>query len=263
MNFNHLAIFALASLTLVACTKDDPATPAPAAPSTPATTGTLSLSVHFMDGMDPFDFNAAHTDGAGNNIRFNSLKFYVSGAQALDAAGATAGSFNSTYMLVDAATPSMNTFALGSMEAGHVHELHFLLGLDEATNRADPTLADYPLNVPGMHWSWNPTAGYKFLSMEGYVDVNDNGIFDSGVDVEFEYHCAQNVDQAVNAPVLREAQLSVHQDLAAGEDLVVESHLNMQVLLTGVDLLSMPVAMGNGAGNQLVMDNLAAAITSH
>ena len=219
--------------------------------------------MEFMNGMMPFDFNAAHTDGAGNNIRFTTLKFYVSGAQAMDAAGATAGSFNSTYMLVDAAAPLLNNFTLGSMTAGHVHELHFLLGLDEATNRIDPTLADYPLNIPGMHWSWNPSAGYKFMNMEGYVDVNNNGVFDDGADVVFEYHCAQNVSQAATAPVLRESQLMVHQDLAVGAELTVMSHVNMATLLTGMDLLATPVAMGNGAGNQLLMDNLAASISSH
>ena len=263
MNAKHLAIFALASLALVACKKEDPVTPDPAGPSAPATTGTLRLSVEFMNGMAPFDLDAAHTDGAGNNIRFTSLKFYVSGAKAMDAAGALAGSFNSTYMLVDAATPLLNNFTLGSMTAGHVHELHFLLGLDEATNRIDPLLADYPLNIPGMHWSWNPSAGYKFMSMEGYLDVNNNGVLDDGTDVLFEYHCAQNVSQAATAPVLRESQLMVHQDLAVGATVTVVSHVNMATMLTGVDLLATPVAMGNGAGNQLLMDNLAASISSH
>lgn len=263
MNAKHLAFFSLASLALVACKKEDPVTPTPAGPSIPATTGTLRLSMEFMNGMEPFDFAAAHTDGAGNNIRFTTLKFYISGAQAMDTAGSTVGSFPSTYMLVDAATPDMNTFTLGSMTAGHVHELHFLLGLDEATNRVDPTLADHPLNIPGMHWSWNPSAGYKFMNMEGYVDVNNNGTFEVGADVEFQYHCAQNVAQALASPVLREDHLAVHQELAVGAELTVQSHLNMVTLLSGVDLLSTPVAMGNGAGNQLLMDNLAAAISSH
>lgn len=219
--------------------------------------------MEFMNGMVPFDFNAAHTDGAGNNIRFTSLKFYMSGAHVINATGATTGSFNSTYLLVDAETPVLNTFILGSMTAGHVHELHFLLGLDEATNRMDPTMAEYPLNIPGMHWSWNPTAGYKFMNMEGYVDVNDNGVYDAGTDVEFMYHCAQNESQAVTAPVLRSGHLMVHEDLTVGGDLTVMGHVNMATLLTGMDLLATPMAMGNGAGAQLLMDNLAASISSH
>jgi len=261
MNTKFFTVLAVATLTLVACKKEDPAPPAPPAPT--PTTGTVRLSMEFVKGMTPFDFNAAHTDGAGNTIRFTTLKFYVSGAHAKDDDGTTVGSFNSTYMLVDAAASSMNTFTLGSMDAGHIHELHFTLGLDEATNRADPTLAEYPLNIPGMHWSWNPNAGYKFLNMEGYVDVNDNGVFDDGVDVAFQYHCAQNVSQAANAPVLREADLHVHTDITAGSTVTIEAHVDVTALLAGVDLLTTPVAMGNGAGNQLLMNNLVTAIDSH
>lgn len=262
MNAKHFTVFALVSLGLVACMKDDPATPGPAAPSTP-TTGGISLSLQFMNGMEPFDFSAAHTDGAGNTIHFTTLKFYLSGAHVLDATGATTGSFNSTYMLVDAETPGSNTFSLGSMTAGHIHELHFLLGLDEATNRMDPIMAEYPLNIPDMHWSWNPTSGYKFMNMEGYVDVNGNGVLDAGTDVEFMYHSAQNESQAITAPVLRSGHLMVHEDLTVGGDLTVVGHVNMATVLTGIDLLANPTAMGNGAGAQLLMDNLAASISAH
>lgn len=258
MNTKHFTVLALATLTLVACKKEDPMAPTPPAPT--PTTGAVVLSMEFMKGMMPFDFNAAHTDGAGNTIRFTTLRFYISGAHAKDDDGSTVGSFNSTYMLVDAAAPSMNTFTLGSMNAGHIHELHFTLGLDDATNRADPTLAEYPLNIPGMHWSWNPTAGYKFMNMEGYVDTNDNGVFDDGVDVSFRYHCAQNEAQAANAPVLRESDLHAHTDLVAGSTVTLQAHIDVTVLLNGVDLLTTPVSMGNGAGNQLLMDNLVTAI---
>jgi hypothetical protein len=259
MNAKFIAAIAMATLTLVACKKDD--TVEPTAPVPTPTTGSVALSVGFVKGMQPFDINAAHTDGAGNNIRFTTLKFYVSGASASNDDGVTVGAFNSTYILVDAAQPDQNTFALGSMNAGHIHELHFTLGLDDSTNRTDPTLAAYPLNIPGMHWSWNPSAGYKFMNMEGYVDVNNNGTFEDGTDVSFQYHCAQNEAQAANAPVLREGFIDVHMDLMAGSALTVEAKVDVEALLAGVDLLSVPVAMGNFAGNQLLMDNLVTAIS--
>lgn len=261
MNTKHITALALATLTLVACKKEDPVAPAPPAPT--PTTGSVALSLDFMNGMMPFDFDAAYTDGAGNNIRFTTLKFYVSGAHAMDDAGVTVASFNSTYILADAAQPDQNTFALGTMDAGHIHQLHFTLGLDDATNRADPTLAEYPLNIPGMHWSWNPSAGYKFMNMEGYVDVNGNGIFEDGTDVAFQYHCAQNETQAATAPVLRESFVDVHMDVAAGSMVTIGAHVDVAALLNTVDLMTTPVAMGNGAGNQLLMNNLVTAIEAH
>jgi hypothetical protein len=258
MTTRSLTVLVLAIIGLAACKKEEPVTPTP----TP-TTGTVRLSVEFTKGTQPFDFNSAHTDGAGNTIRFTTLKFYISGAVAKDDGAVTVGSFPSTYMLVDAAQSSMNTITLGTMAPGHIHELHFTLGLDSATNRADPTVAQYPLNIPGMHWSWNPSAGYKFMNMEGYVDTNGNGTFEDGVDVVFQYHCAQNVSQAASNPVLREGHVHHHGNLAAGATVTIEAMLDVEVLLAGIDLSATPVAMGNGAGNQLLMDNLATSIDGH
>jgi hypothetical protein len=261
MNTTNLAIAAFVTLALAACKKDED----PAPPTTPpaATTGTVRLSMDIMNGTVPFDINATYNDGAGNAIRFTTLKFYMSGTHVTNDAGATTGSFPNTYILVDAAQSGMNTFTLGNMDAGHVHELHFTLGLDEATNRADPTVAAHPLNIPGMHWSWNPNAGYKFMNMEGFVDLNGNGTYEAGTDSTFQYHCAQNVAQAAAAPVLRESDIHVHSDLVVGQTLTVEAKLDVVALLAGVDLLATPVAMGNGAGNQLLMNNLVTAITAH
>jgi hypothetical protein len=260
MNTRTLATLALVTMTLAACKKDDPAPPS--TPPTP-TTGTVRLSLEFVNGMTPFDINAAYTDGAGNNIRFTTLKFYMSGVVLKDDNDVTVASYPSTYMLADAAQSDMNTFTLGTMAAGHIHEMHFVLGLDETTNRADPTQAEYPLNIPGMHWSWNPTAGYKFLNMEGYVDTNNNGTFEDGVDVSFQYHCAQNVSQAASSPVLRESHIMAHGDVVAGQTVTLEAMVDIADLLTTVDLAATPVAMGNGAGNQLLMNNLVTAIHTH
>ena len=261
MNTKNLAIAAFVTLALAACKKDEEPTPIPTPPA--ATTGTVRLSMEIMNGMIPFDINTAYTDGAGNAIRFTTLKFYMSGTYVTNDTGATTGSFPSTFILVDAAQSGMNTFTLGTLAAGHVHELHFTLGLDDATNRADPTVAAYPLNIPGMHWSWNPTAGYKFMNMEGFVDVNGNGTFEAGTDVSFTYHCAQNEAQAAAAPVLRQSDIHVDSDLGVGQTLTMEAKLDVVALLAGIDLLATPVAMGNGAGNQLLMDNLVTAITAH
>jgi hypothetical protein len=93
--------------------------------------------------------------------------------------------------------------------------------------------------------------------------VNDNGTFEDGTDVSFQYHCAQNIAQAAAAPVLRETHLHAHTDLVAGATVTIEAHVDVSALLTGVDLLATPVAMGNGAGNQLLMDNLVTAISAH
>lgn len=247
----------LAILTLAACKKDEPTDPAPAPPGASAASVRFALDV--VNGDQPFDMNSTINDGQGNPIRITTLKFYLSAFHLTDDGGGMVAEFPSNVLLVDA--EGDNTFTLGNVDPGHIHQVHFTLGLDAELNYADPTLADHPLNIPGMHWSWNTNAGYKFLNLEGYVDVNDSGAFDEGIDIAFTYHCAQNQTQAVENPVIRNAHLMAHADAVAGGTLTIGARLDMATLLNGVDLAATPVAMGNGPGNQLLMDNLMNAIS--
>lgn len=249
----------LSLLTLAACKKDTPADPA-LGPGTP-NSASVRLSMDFVNGVQPFDINSNITDGAGNPIRITTLKFYMSDLHFKDDQGTMVGGFGSSVLLVDGA--GENNFTLGTVSPGHLHEFHFTLGLEAGLNYADPTQADHPLNIPGMHWSWNTTAGYKFLNLEGFVDVNGNGVFDEGTDTDFQYHCAQNQTQAAQNPVIRASHLHLHTDAVAGGTIQMEARLDLAVLLNGVDLAATAVAMGNGAGNQLLMDNLVNAISAH
>jgi len=237
------------ALAITACKKDEETPPAP----TPApTTANMRMSFNFVKGTAPFDFNALHQDGMGRTIRFNTLKFYVSDVHLEDDDMNQVADFHDTYILVDASASS-NAFDLGTMAAGHVHMVNFALGLDAATNHADPINAPYPLNIPGMHWSWNPAAGYKFLNMEGIVDGNGDGDMDDSEDVPFTYHCATDA-------LLREKHVHIHADVAAGSTVTLAAKVDVQLLLSGLDLLTNSVAMGGGANNQAAMNNLVTAI---
>jgi len=256
---NRILFPLLALLTLAACKKDKPADPAPAPPG--SSSATVRLALEFVNGDQPFNMNGTINDGQGNPIRITTLKYYMSAIHLTDDDGAMVAEYPSNVLLVDA--ESDNTFTLGSVNPGHIHQAHFTLGLANELNYADPTAAEHPLNIPGMHWSWNTNAGYKFLNLEGYVDVNENGVFDEGTDIAFTYHCAQNQTQAAENPVIRSAHIMAHSDVVAGATLTIEARLDMTTLLNGVDLAATPVAMGNGPGNQLLMDNLVNAIGAH
>jgi len=248
MNFKYLAILAALPIAFTACKKDED-TPAP----TPVpTTAAMRLSFNFVSGMVPFNINNMYTDGAGNAIRFNTLKFYVSDVHLTDDAANMVVEYPSGYFLIDGAASS-NMFALGSMNPGHVHMINFSLGLDSTTNHADPLTAAYPLNIPGMHWSWNPTAGYKFLNMEGLVDGNGDGDVDDTEDVPFTYHCATD-------GLLREDSFQQHTDVVGGSTVNLAAKVDVSMLLVGIDLLSANVAMGGGPNNQAAMNNLVMAI---
>ena len=243
----NVAILATATLVLSACTKDNEEVPDPS-----PTTGTIGLSVTFMNGNLAYSLDSVLTDGAGHRVRLSDLKFYASDFHLVNDAAVTVGEFHEAVVLVDASNSS-NSFTLGTMSPGHVHEAHIALGLDSVTNHADPTLADYPLNVPGMHWSWNPASGYKFLLMEGKVDGNGDGDFDDPEDLDIIYHCATDA-------LLREAHLHIHANLVAGGTVTMAAKVDVAKVISGLDFLGTPVAMGGEAANITAMDSLAVAI---
>lgn len=253
MNMRDLATIAALCLTAPACKKDPKTPPAPAGAGEVGT-GTVRLSFSFVNGQDPFDINGTYHDGAGHAVRFSTLKFYVSNIHLSDDAGNSVGHFDQAW-LVDGAG-SGEPFTLGTIPAAHVHEAHFHLGLDSAVNHADPLTAAYPLNVPDMHWSWNPTAGYKFLNMEGKVDGNGDGDLDDPEDVVFTYHCATDA-------LLRSTHLHIHANVNAGATATMEATVDVAVLLSGLDLLANPMAMGGGSNNVIAMDSLVSAIGGH
>lgn len=245
-----LAVLALAALSLTACKKDDEeetVTPTP----TP-TTGTVKLAFTFVNGTDPFTINTTVQDGAGHNVRFSALKFYASDFHLADDADVEVGMFHEEVVLVDASA-STNTFTLGSISPAHVHHLHMSLGLDAELNHADPTIAAAPLNDPTMHWSWNPAAGYKFLLMEGHVDGNNDGDFEDAEDASFTYHCATDA-------LLREAEIHLHAEVAAGAEATMQAQLDVARLISGLDLLANGVAMGAQPANVTAMDSLVVSI---
>jgi len=82
-------------------------------------------------------------------------------------------------------------FALATVPTGRYRALRFHLGLDAATNAANPAqyAPDHPLNpnVNGLHWSWQ--GGYIFLALEGsWRGAN-------GVPSGFSYHFARDANR--------------------------------------------------------------------
>jgi hypothetical protein len=252
MNLSKLGLLAMIALSVTACKKDEEETPAPTPTPTP-TTGTVKLGFTFSHGTNPFNINSTYQDGAGNTIRFDKVKFYASNFHLSDDAGAEVGHFHDTFLLIDGAAAS-NVFTLGTVNPAHVHEVEFTLGLDAETNHADPTVAEAPLNIPEMHWSWNPTAGYKFLNMEGHVDLNGDGDVDDAEDGTFTYHCATDA-------MARTAMVDAHMDVVAGGTVTIQAQVNMAVVLQSVNLAANSVAMGGGPNNAAAMNALVNAIS--
>lgn len=241
----HISILTVLALALTSCKKDKEAEPA----SPGSTTGTFKLAIgfHWEDG--DFDLANTYADGVGNAIKFSAVKFYLSETH-LKNGGNTEADFHDSFILVDATNEGVYT--IGTVTPGSFDELGIVIGLDSATNHADPTLAQPPLNDPGMHWSWNPAAGYKFLVLEGRVDDDGDGVIDDG-DPVFTYHCATDA-------ALRETTLPFSASVTAGGTMQSHMEVRVNLIIAGVNMLATPSGMGYAAVNAQLMNNLAGAL---
>ena len=94
-----------------------------------------------------------------------------------------------------------------------LQEITFNIGVGEPDNNADPALqpADSPLSADNpniQHWNW--TAGYKFLLIEGAVDVNGDGVYEQDESELMSIHCGFN-DNLKNISLMPEVPNAIDQ----------------------------------------------------
>lgn len=139
-------------------------------------------------------------------------------------------------------------FALSEVPAGRYAALRFQIGLDAATNAANPAqyAPDHPLNpnVNGLHWSWQ--GGYIFLALEGTWRGAD------GKPGGFSYHLARDANRT---PVV------VKGDLDLTGDATVEIGFDLASALQGVQPLSF--AKDGVSTHSQPKDPIAAALVSN
>jgi len=228
MKLKNTLIMAATALVIVstsACKKDsDP-------PTEPTTIGNghLRVSFTFMNGTDTFHLGDLLHDGAGRVIRFDTVRFFISGIHLHNDADVIIAQYPAIYELFDAAQPNAQ-FDLGDLQAQHVHSFAFDVGINEEANHQDPATAAPPLNNLSMHV--DQTTGYKFAVLTGHVDSNNDGMIDAG-DATFHYVIATDA-------LLDEDEVHVHHDLGEGEQYIIEAWADMSVVLSGVNVMSHP-----------------------
>ncbi|MBL8002424.1 MAG: hypothetical protein JNL05_10720 [Flavobacteriales bacterium] len=201
----------------------------------------------------PFDPSSMTvTDSFGVKMSVSRLRFFLAKPWFLDDNGDTVATFPSTYLL-----PSLfengQVVTLGQVDA-HLHTMGFLIGLDSATNHADPLQwTEAPLTDATMHWGWNPAVGYQFVQVEGRFDQNGDGIVNTS-DPNFFYHCGGDV-------LLTEKQLEVHTDADAGGTVVITLACEVGDVFRGIDVVQDPVGEVPSPLTRRVVDNLKNAIT--
>ncbi len=120
-----------------------------------------------------------------SGLRFQDIRFYVSAVRLIDANGNEVAVTltpddqwqNDQVTLLDFEDGTgncngnigINHVVRGTVPKGEYRGLVFDIGVPQAINHQDPTLAASPLNVTGMAWPWR--VGYKFTG----VDMETSG----------------------------------------------------------------------------------------
>jgi hypothetical protein len=213
----------------------------------------VKVQVNFVQNGAAFDpTTMLIADSLGVPMKVGRLRFFVSRPLFLDDVGDTVATFPGRYLLMDQSSNGVAQ-TVGQVN-GHLHELHFGLGLDSVTNHTDPTtFTQPPLNDPTMHWGWNPDNGYQFLQMEGFYESNGDGVvnaFDNG----FLYHAGGDA-------LLTFKELEVHTDALSGSTLVLVLECDVNVLMQGLSVVNDPVSEVVDATTQRLMNNLSNSLT--
>lgn len=184
-------------------------------------TAPIVLNINPKAGTQTFAFSTNYTDDFGTVYQFTRAEFYVSNMILKDDVGNTVFTPGKYYII----RPTTASYALGTTDAHHFHEMELVIGVDSLTNISDPTTYtnDLAPQVPSMHWSWS--SGYIFVALEGVADRTGDGIPEAA----FQFH--------IGTHSLRKLlELHVHQDIVHGTTNNLNLTIDYKKFFTGIDL---------------------------
>ena len=180
--------------------------------ATSAHAGTMQVDIVPRMGNEPLRLDSLrYRLPSGETFSVTRLSYLLSGFALEKTAGGWV-ELPGQVAWMDAAGRS--SVRLHDVPPGEYRAMRFAVGLDAATNGADPSRypADDPLNpnLDGLHWSWQ--GGYIFLALEGYYRTGTNSLRG------YSYHFARDQNRtAITLPVAvrNEATVVIDFDLAA------------------------------------------------
>ncbi|MBK9337831.1 MAG: T9SS type A sorting domain-containing protein [Lewinellaceae bacterium] len=181
----------------------------------------------------------------GRKALLTRAEFYISEIE-LNLANGSKLPLAGNFMLVNANTPNRE-YNTGATPAGSLTGLTLHLGVDAAHNHLDPSSwpTDHPLahQNPSMHWGW--VSGYRFMAIEGLVDLNNDG----APEAIFQYH---NLDDSL----YRMVELTGAGTAENGR-LLVELTLDYTRLFDKLDMSGNLTQHGSAPPNAAMMNNAA------
>jgi hypothetical protein len=208
-----------------------------ALPPTTVNTGELRLAFDLRYGLQPLERHQRYPYGDGHGVHFTMAKVMLSDFRVADTHGRLLGEFKGAPMLLSIDGPEQ--VVLGTLPAVALGGLSFRAGLNDSLDRLPATPGAWPLDQEDMLVAGDHAQGRYVLRLEGFVDLDGDGVFTAGADTAFAYtpHAIPLPTWCAVAPVAPEV-------LRPGGSVVRSLVLDVKLLLLGVDILDHPVADG-------------------
>ncbi len=182
-NVKLFGLLILGSLMFAIGCNDDDEDPDPQ----PTPVSDVNFDFEYRVGSETFQAGQTYTlDGV--DVKFDRAYFYIGGIKMENAAGDMVEQKDKYIIVTEPGSYSIGEFTAGDYTGGE-----FFVGVapeensqseDDFTSRPD----DDPLAMqdPSMHWNWN--AGYRFLRVDGQIDTDGDGTFETVL----QYHIGRD-----------------------------------------------------------------------
>ncbi|MGL4596527.1 MAG: MbnP family protein [Bacteroidia bacterium] len=247
-----LSIFALSSLFLSSCKKEEEIEDDHNDGHTHATTGALAFELNAMFGDSLLELNTGeqYTTANGDLVDASMFKFYISNIVLTKSSGETWAQPES-YYLCNAANLASMRFTLPDVPIGEYNQISFMIGVDSLRNvSGTQSGALDPAN--NMFWTWS--SGYIFMKFEG----NSPQSMSSGNNVTYHIGGYEGVNRgqrivtlpltATTALVTESTTPRIFLNVDAGE--IFESP-------NTISIASLSFAMGVNSSSAMIADNYA------
>ena len=237
-----LSSFILASITFLSCGDDE----------TDGMT-TLDFKFDFKVDNEDLELNKVY-DLNGSKVSFLVASYYLGGLKMTERDGAVIDLSNDHFLAGQG-----NLFSTSAtVPSTELIQFDFFIGVDPSANAQSETdftsrMASDPLGMkdPSMHWNWN--SGYKFIRIDGQVDIDGDDIPDTSI----AYHIGSD-------PLLKNLSLSTTKKLYDGQS-TISFVFDLNEFLASVDFQIVENQDTHTGNNlelaQLLVSNLDSAIS--
>lgn len=186
---------ALLAFIFSSCKKDKEETTT----TTPtATTGTVKVEFEHTFGTEAFALGTTYTNGSGEQVTFNTTKYYVSNIKFTKTDGSV-WSQPESYYLIDLSDESTALLSVSGVPTGDYAAISFMIGVD-STRCVSGAQTGALSTTNNMFWSWN--SGYIMSKFEGTSPASSTGAFTYHLGGFYGANATQHTDTWDFAPSL-------------------------------------------------------------